>query len=212
MHPSEEAFIIHNLQKRVIEITYKYELSHLSSTLSTLPVIFEIYQDKSDDEVFILSNGHAGLALYVVLEWKYGIDAEMLLMKHGIHPSRDVENKIFCSTGSLGQGICVAVGHALADRTKNVYCTISDGEAAEGSIWEALRFKSDYGIENLKIYAIINGQGAYDTLDMSKLVDRLLIFDEHIQIRMSEAKMTFASGLALHYHRMSEEEYAKYIC
>ena len=113
-----------------MDITYQEGLSHLSSTLSALPIIEEIYKEKKEDEVFILSNGHAGLALYVVLEEKYGINPVMLLHKHGIHPGKDLENKLYCSTGSLGSGLPIAVGHALADRTKNVYCMISDGEAA----------------------------------------------------------------------------------
>ena len=50
-------------------------------------------------------------------------------MKHGTHPHRDLEDKIYCSTGSLGMGIGIAVGMALADRSKNVYCLISDGES-----------------------------------------------------------------------------------
>ena len=126
--------MIEKLQKRIIDITYVEKLSHLSSTLSALPIIKEIYDLKNEDDVFILSNGHAGLALYVVLEHKYNIDAVSLLHKHGIHPSKDLENKIYCSTGSLGSGLPIAVGHALADRSKNVYCLISDGEAAEGRI------------------------------------------------------------------------------
>ena len=48
------------LQKRIVDITYQEKLSHLSSTLSALPIIEEIYNIKKDDEVFILSNGHAG--------------------------------------------------------------------------------------------------------------------------------------------------------
>ena len=113
-----------NLVKRILDISYQEKLSHLSSCLSALPIVEEIYEKKKEDEVFILSNGHAGLALYVVLESKYGIDPVMLLHKHGIHPGKDLENKLYCSTGSLGSGLPIAVGHALADRTKNVYCMI----------------------------------------------------------------------------------------
>ena len=54
-------------EHRLIDITYQERLSHLSSTLSALPIIEEIYAQRKDDEVFILSNGHAGLALYLSL-------------------------------------------------------------------------------------------------------------------------------------------------
>ena len=125
---------MHPTLKRIIDITYQEKLSHLSSCLSAWPIIHEIYDLKKEDEVFILSNGHAGLALYCELEARYGIDPVMLLHKHGIHPGKDLENKLYCSTGSLGSGLPIAVGHALANRSKNVYCMISDGESAEGSI------------------------------------------------------------------------------
>ena len=106
---------IDKLKKRLIDITFQEKLSHLSSCLSSLPIIKEIYEQKKDDEIFILSNGHAGLALYCVLEDKYGIDPVMLLHKHGIHPGKDLENKLYCSTGSLGSGLPIAVGHVYVN-------------------------------------------------------------------------------------------------
>ena len=191
-----------------MDITYQENLSHLSSTLSALPIIEEIYNEKKDDEVFILSNGHAGLALYVVLESKYGIDPVMLLHKHGIHPGKDLENKLYCSTGSLGSGLPIAVGHALADRTKNVYCMISDGEAAEGSIWESLRFIKEAKLDNLKVYININGMSAYDYLDVDYLIARLKAFLPSINVRLSDPpEFSFATGLLTHYYVMKGGDY-----
>lgn len=196
------------LEKRIMDITYQENLSHLSSTLSALPIIEEIYNEKKDDEVFILSNGHAGLALYVVLESKYGIDPVMLLHKHGIHPGKDLENKLYCSTGSLGSGLPIAVGHALADRTKNVYCMISDGEAAEGSIWESLRFIKEAKLDNLKVYININGMSAYDYLDVDYLIARLKAFLPSINVRLSNPpEFSFATGLLTHYYVMKGGDY-----
>jgi transketolase len=196
------------LEKRIMDITYQEGLSHLSSTLSALPIIEEIYKEKKDDEVFILSNGHAGLALYVVLEDLYGIDATMLLHKHGIHPGKDLENKLYCSTGSLGSGLPIAVGHALADRTKNVYCMISDGEAAEGSIWESLRFIKESKLDNLKIYVNVNGMSAYEYLNVDYLIERLKVFLPRINIRLSDpVEFSFATGLLTHYYVMKPGDY-----
>jgi transketolase len=196
------------IEKRLIDITYQEKLSHLSSTLSALPIIEEIYAEKKDDEVFILSNGHAGLALYVVLEEKYGIDPVMLLHKHGIHPGKDLENKLYCSTGSLGSGLPIAVGHALADRTKNVYCMISDGECAEGSIWESLRFIHTQKLNNLKVYVNINGMSAYEYLDTTYLIYRLKSFLPTVYIRESKpVEFEFAKGLLTHYYVMKPEDY-----
>jgi len=199
-----------NIQRRIIEITYKEKLSHLSSCLSAAPIIHEIYNEKKNDEVFILSNGHAGLALYCELEYRYGIDPLMLLHKHGIHPGKDLANKIYCSTGSLGSGLPIAIGHALANRSKNVYCMISDGEAAEGSIWEALRFYHVQKLHNLKIYANINGMSAYEHLDIEYLVNRLKSFAPDINIRISKPlEFSFASGLLTHYYVLKPEDYTQ---
>jgi transketolase len=199
-----------NTIKRLIDITYQEKLSHLSSCLSSLPIIEEIYDLKSDDEIFILSNGHAGLALYCILEEKYGIDPVALLHKHGIHPGKDVANKLYCSTGSLGSGLPIAVGHALADRNKNVWCLISDGECAEGSIWESLAFIHKYKINNIKIYVNINGVCAYDFVDKKYLIDRLKTFLPTINIRESDIpNYEFAQGILAHYYVLKTEDYEK---
>jgi transketolase len=199
---------MNTLARRVIDITYQERLSHLSSTLSALPIIEEIYAQRKDDEVFILSNGHAGLALYVVLEKYYGVDPVAMLHKHGIHPGRDLENHLYCSTGSLGSGLPIAVGHALANPNKNVYCMISDGEAAEGSIWESLRFIHDNKVDNLHVYANLNGMGAYDMIDTVSLSHRLVAFLPRINIRYSyPPKWSFAEDLLTHYYVLKEQDY-----
>jgi len=196
------------LVKRILDISYQENLSHLSSCLSALPILEEIYTKKQEDEVFILSNGHAGLALYVVLEEKYGIDPIALLHKHGIHPGKDLDNKLYCSTGSLGSGLPIAIGHALADRTKNVYCMISDGECAEGSIWESLRFIHTAKVDNLQVYVNINGMSAYEYLDVEYLSTRLLSFLPRINLRISEpVEFSFAKGLLTHYYVMKPGDY-----
>lgn len=196
------------LARRIIDITYQERLSHLSSTLSALPIIEEIYGLRQDDEVFILSNGHAGLALYVVLEKYYGVDPVALLHKHGIHPGRDLENHLYCSTGSLGSGLPIAVGHALATPGKNVYCMISDGECAEGSIWESLRFIQEQQIKNLHVYVNINGMGAYGMIDREYLERRLRAFLPRIEIRHSDpTEFEFAQGLLTHYYVLKPQDY-----
>lgn len=201
---------MHPTERRILEITYKEKLSHLSSCLSAWPIIHEIYEQKAEDEVFILSNGHAGLALYCELEARYGIDPVMLLHKHGIHPGKDPENRLYCSTGSLGSGLPIAVGRALANRNKNVYCLISDGEAAEGSIWESLRFIHVARLTNLKVYVNINGMTAYEYIDVDYLESRLRAFLPTINIRKSRpVDFPFAQGLLTHYYVMKDEDYQK---
>lgn len=197
-----------DLKKRIIEISYKYNKSHLGSCFSAVDIIEEIYNLKEKDEKFILSEGHAGLALYCVLEKHERRDPEYLLTKYGVHPERDEQNGLWCTTGSLGQGLPIALGIAIADKSKNVYCLISDGECAEGSVWEALRIKTDNSINNLKIYVNINGYGGYDAIDSGKLTERLKTFCPDINIRQTNIEqLPFLKGLDAHYHVMTAEEY-----
>ena len=196
------------LKRRVIDLTYKYGLTHLSSCLNAVGVIDNIYKVKKDNEPFILSQGHAGLALYVVLEKYFFKDAEMLIKKHGTHPGRDMENKIWCSTGSLGQGITVAVGMALADRTRNVYVVISDGELAEGSVWEALKIAMDFKLENLRVTCISNGYSGFGKIEPDLLDIRLQYFYPTLMLKVNTfAYPDWVQGVAGHYVKMDEAKY-----
>lgn len=192
------------LEKRILELSFNHELSHIGSCLTAVATIDEIYSHKEKDEKFVLSCGHSGLALYVVLEKYFGIDAEMLLKKHGVHPNRDLDDFIDCSTGSLGQGLPIALGMALADRTKNVHCLISDGEASEGSIYEALNIRSKYEVENLWVYCNANDFGAYDETGY--------IFLPNVEIvDTSDHWFMEKYGQESHYKILNKEEYKRLI-
>ena len=198
------------LKKRIIEVSYKYRKYHLGSCLSAVDIIEEIYNKKKKNEKFVLSEGHAAIALYCVLEKYEGRDPDYLLNKHGIHPERDEKNGLWCTTGSLGQGLPIALGMALANKSKNVYCMISDGECAEGSVWEALRIKTDNNVDNLKVYVNLNGYGAYGKIDPTKLIKRLKTFCPDIEIRKTSVEQfPFLKGQDAHYHVMSKENYAQ---
>ncbi|MDO8659078.1 MAG: 1-deoxy-D-xylulose-5-phosphate synthase N-terminal domain-containing protein [Candidatus Parcubacteria bacterium] len=199
-----------DLKKRIVEISYRYNKSHIGSCLSAVDIIEEIYNLKKTDEKFILSEGHAAIALYCVLEKHEERNSEDLLKKHGIHPERDEKNGIWCTTGSLGQGLPIALGMAIANKKKNIYCLISDGEAAEGSIWEALRIKTDNNIDNLKIYINLNGYGAYGKINPNTLIRRLKAFCPDINIRRTNVEqLPFLKGLNAHYHVMTRSEYSQ---
>ena len=197
-----------DLRDRILEIAYKHKLGHLGSYLSAVDIIEEIYNYKKPEDIFILSSGHAALALYVVLEKYEGRNAEELFLKHGGHPHLDEANGIYCSTGSLGLGITVAVGRALARKYRKEHVLISDGESAEGSVWESLRFIYDNHLSNIEVYVNINGYAAYDKVDVKYLVDRLKVFLPTINIRYTSVNQyPFLKGLNAHYHVMSEEDY-----
>ncbi len=194
---------------RILELSYKYKLSHLGSCLTALPIIEEIFNLKQPDERFVLSSGHAALALYVVLEERLGLNAETIWLHHGVHPDRCKECHIDCSAGSLGNGLPIAVGMALADRSKKVWCLISDGECAEGSIWESLRIKKDLKLNNLKLFVNYNGWGAYDYIDLFDLANRLIAFgvERHCIKRTDVEVYPFLKGQDAHYHTLTKEEY-----
>lgn len=199
-----------NIKRRIIEIAYKNKLSHLGSYLSCIDIIATIYNDyMQNDDIFILSNGHAALAQYVIIENKYGINAEMLFSKHGGHPHLDESNFIYCSTGSLGMGLSVAVGRALANPKRTVHVTVSDGECAEGVVWESLRFIQEKNISNIKVYIIHNGYGAYDPIDGKLLSKRIDGFNNGnlFMINVTSEEFPFLKGLNAHYHIMNEHDY-----
>jgi len=180
-----------DLKKRIIDISYKKGLSHLGSCLSAVNIIDEVYAIKQEKDTFVLSAGHAALALYVVLEKYLGHDAEMLYDLHGVHPNRDIEHGIECSTGSLGQGLPIALGMAMANKNKQVFCLISDGECAEGSIWEALRVGWEYKVSNLIVLVNVNGWGAYKKIKGEDLHAQLTGFmgDVLVETGMGRGKL-----------------------
>ena len=212
-----------DLKKRIIDISYDKKLSHLGSCLTAVDIIDDIFKTKQEDEKFILSSGHAGLALYVVLE-KYSwinnpafefqprfppLNADKIFDHHGVHPDRCEECHIDCSSGSLGNGLPIAVGMALANKDKNVYCLISDGECMEGSIWEALRVRAENELDNLKVFVNYNGWGAYQEIEQYWLITRLRAFgvglDDIIQTDVKE--FPFLKGQQGHYKVMDDKDY-----
>lgn len=189
-----------------MEISIKHRLSHLGSCFTALPILIEIFTRMRKTDKFVLSNGHAGLAYYVVLEHFRGVNAEELLETYGIHPERDLRLGVDVSTGSLGMGLPIAVGMAYANKHIDVYCLISDGECAEGSIWEALQFVSDTKLSNIHIYANLNNVAAYRSVDAHALSQRLLTFYEKINIRFTNVHdvVVFPTDISAHYFTANE--------
>jgi transketolase len=175
-------------------------------------LIDKIYKVKGKNDIFVLSNGHTGLALYTVLEKYEKKNAEKLFNRHGVHPNRDLKDGIYCSTGSLGHGLPIAVGMALANRKRNVFVLISDGEVAEGSIWEALRIATENRLENLRIMLMANGMGAYGKVDLEYLKHRILTFYPLLIVETDMYKYPdFLNGQEGHYHVLTDEEYKEII-
>ncbi len=196
------------LERRVIDISYKKKLSHIGSCLNAVQVIDDCYKSMQDGDKFVLSQGHAFLALAVVLEKYKGLDAEKLVDEHGTHPNKNLDEGIFVSTGSLGQGLPIAVGMAIADKAHNVYVVTSDGEMNEGSMWEALRIAGELRLENLRIAVIANGYSAYGKVDTDLLNQRIQLFYPSIVVPTDLFKFPeWLQGLKAHYVVMNDEQY-----
>ncbi len=197
------------LHYRILELSWKHGLSHIGSCISCADIIDDIYSHKREHEPFLLGNGHAGLALYVVLEKYYGFDPEAILAKHGIHATKDPAFKIWGSGGSLGQLETVAVGMALADRTKDVYLLSSDGSMQEGASWEALWMKSDLALTNLRWTVSANGLAAYRTMDSLHLTRAIEAIDPGVEVRHTHNHgIPFLNGLSAHYYKMTAADWA----
>ena len=196
-----------SVYETVVRVAHKNKIGHVGSCLTTVPIIEHIFKTKKPDDVVVLSSGHAGIALYAALEVYEGKDANELYLKHGVHPNRDVENGISVSTGSLGCGILLAVGHAVADRTRDVHVIISDGECEEGSVWEALAYIHKANLNNSKVHVNINGYSAYDSVNKWYLWLRLKAFDWRTRVWFTQnPDFTFLKGLQAHYHVLSNED------
>lgn len=186
------------LSNRVLEISKKHGLSHVGSCCTAVDIIDKIYHVRKLHEPFILSCGHAGLALYVVLEKYLGLDAEKLALDHGTHPYRDLDAGIYLSTGSLGWGLPIALGMAMADPSRKVFCLMSDGEAAEGALWEVANVIRRYHVKNLEVHLNYNGWAAYHQVD-NDFISRVIGVLPSIQVHRTHVEDYGLKGQAAHY-------------
>jgi transketolase len=129
---------------------------HIPSALSILDIVYVYYNRIHDDSsLFVLSKGHGCLALYVVLKELGIMTAEFMEWPAMGHPERCPEQGIEVSTGSLGHGLPMAVGMALARPEKKVYVLMGDRELEEGTTWECGNVIDRFEIENLCV--IVDG-------------------------------------------------------
>ena len=143
-------------RKRVFQICYENKNPHLASSLSCLKIIEDVYKDFDfDNDVFILSKGHACPALYAVLE-KYNFHPNVVQR----HPDIDVNNGISCTTGSLGHGLPIGVGMALAKKLKkengNIYVLMGDKECQAGTTQESQDLIQELKLNNITILIDFN--------------------------------------------------------
>ena len=160
-----------------VEMVYDAASGHPGGSLSCMDVLTYLYfsqmrvdpknpQDPDRDR-FVMSKGHCAPAVYPVLALRGFFPVEKLKLFRSIngHMSGHVEMHynpgVDMSTGSLGQGISVATGMALAGKQSHkdyrVYAILGDGELAEGQVWEAMMAGAKYHLDNLCACVDVNG-------------------------------------------------------
>jgi transketolase len=151
---------VENIRKRVIDTAFICgKGSHIGSSLSLVDILAVVIKEKMDeDNEIVLSKGHGALAWYAVLT-EYGYITQEMLDTFQQNDSElsvlavaNQKLKLICSTGSLGQGISVATGIAIAKKKLHergtVYVIIGNGEANEGVVWEAAMLASQQKLDN----------------------------------------------------------------
>ena len=157
------------IRQDIIMTAYKAQEGHVASSLSIVELLYTLY-DKilTKDDYFILSKGHASLGLYVVLKhFGIPIDLNSFCADKTCLPGHPDRVKLPCvcaSTGSLGHGLPIGVGIAMglkaSGKKGKVFVLIGDGEANEGSVWEAANLAAYHKLDNL--CCIIDQNGSAD--------------------------------------------------
>ncbi len=164
-------------RKTIIEMIHEAKSGHPGGSLSAVELIVPLYYgiikhdpskpDLENRDRVIFSKGHAAPLQYSILGNLGYFDKKELktLRKFGSilqgHPDSNLTPGIECSTGSLGHGLSIATGMALAGKIDNkdyrIYCLCGDGELQEGEIWEAVMSAAHYKLDNFTIIVDNNG-------------------------------------------------------
>lgn len=209
---SREAAIGEELRKRsaevrrtTLEMSYRARSGHIGSAFSIVDLLTSLYfaylhidpanpGDPLRDR-FILSKGHGCSSLYATLALRgfFPIEDLWTFTKDGSrfagHPSSHMVAGIEASTGSLGHGLCIGLGMALAgkrvERPYHTVVIISDGECDEGSTWEAVLAAGQWGLTKLRCIVDYNKIQSFgrtkDVMNLEPFADKWRAFNWHVQ-------------------------------
>ncbi len=191
---SELPGIAQRLRRHIVTSTTAAGSGHPSTSLSMVELLTVLYfggvlrYDPSDPQDphrdrFILSKGHGAPGLYAVLaEAGYFPTEELSTLRRLGSPLEGHPNMcrlpgVEASTGSLGQGLSIGLGHALAGRLDGsgyrVYVMLGDGESEEGQVWEAFMYAGNHGLDNLTAIIDHNGYQQTDAVDQVQPLEPL---------------------------------------
>jgi transketolase len=180
------------VRQAVLEQSKRANLGHIGSALSITELVTTLYDGilrldgpRAERDRFVLSKGHAALTLYCALEATGRITREQLdtFCEDGTelsgHPEH-VQEWVDFTTGSLGHGLSLGAGAALAAKvqssSRRAFVLMSDAECNEGSVWEAAMFASHHRLGNLVALLDLNGQQALgytsEVSDQSRIAER----------------------------------------
>lgn len=183
-----------DIRNKTIQLSCSTGAGHLAPSLSTVEILTVLFRDflrynranpyDATRDRFVLSKGHGAYAYYIILnELGFLPDAELenfYTDRASITGclSRNPDYMIEASTGSLGHGLPIGVGMALAfkmqKKSSRVICMVGDGEMQEGSNFEALQFAYRFKLDNLLLIVDANGLQAMDRVeDVALDTDRL---------------------------------------
>lgn len=193
------------IRRHGIEMTHLSGGSHIGSVLSVADILAVLYNDVlhvraaepqwSDRDRLILSKGHAGAAVYAALAETGFFDPDELKThyQNGSRLSGHVSHKgvpgVDFSTGSLGHGLPVGAGMAMAakmdGRPYNTYVILGDGECDEGAVWEAALVAHHYELDNLIAVVDHNKMQSLDfcenTIKLSPFAEKWRAFGWHVE-------------------------------
>ena len=162
------------LRRWIVEQSLASTVGHVGSALSVVDIVAALWEgtmrkpgtQAEDRDRFILSKGHAALALYAALRWKGLLDEDTFRSfcrdgsLLGVHPHHALEG-VDVSTGSLGMGLSIGCGLAhglrLRGHDSRVFVLVSDAECNEGQVWEAAMFAAHHALAGLVAIVDLNG-------------------------------------------------------
>ena len=190
-----------NIRRSIVKMNAKSFASHSGTALSIVDILSSLYFkimniDENNPKLknrdkFILSKGHGSSALYATLSEKGFFDKKLLegfYIDGGIlpgHLDKEVVPGVEVSSGSLGHGLSIGIGMAIANKVdkldNNVYVMCGDGELNEGSIWEAIMFAPQNKLNNLTLIVDYNKLQGYgktnEVINLEPLNEKLKAFN-----------------------------------
>ncbi len=184
------------LRKKVLDMVCEKKSGHIGGSFSMAELTSVLYNDYDigGKDKFILSKGHAVPIIYAVLHELGKISDDDLDLFREIdsplqgHPDKLRLKYLHATTGSLGQGLSIAIGHALGLKLKKssnpVFCILGDGEIQEGQIWEGFMLAPKFKLNNLITFIDYNGAQSdsfvSNTLDLEPLKEKITSFNWNV--------------------------------